>query len=86
MVPVSWRHDGMEITTTPAQAVAGEYPFTRYLLFYVSRPAGGSLPPLEREFIRLVLSREGQEIVSRSGYIPLPAVIVNESLNALSIP
>ncbi len=86
IVPVSWRHDGMERTSTPAQAVAGEYPFTRYLLFYVNRPAGGSLPPLEREFIRLVLSREGQEIVSRSGYIPLPAAIVNESLTSLSIP
>ncbi len=86
IVPVSWRHDGMERITTPAQAVTGEYPFTRYLLFYVNRPAGGSLPPLEREFIRMVLSREGQEIVSRSGYILLPAAIVNESLTALSIP
>ncbi len=86
IVPVSWRQDGMERTTTPAQAVTGEYPFTRYLLFYVNRPAGGSLPPLEREFIRMVLSREGQEVVSRSGYIPLPAAIVNESLTALSIP
>lgn len=84
IVPVSWRHAGAERITTPAQAVAGEYPFTRYLLFYVNRPDGGSLPPLEREFIRMVLSREGQEIVSRSGYIPLPAALAGESLNALA--
>lgn len=84
IVPVSWRHAGAERITTPAQAVAGEYPFTRYLLFYINRPAGGSLPPLEREFIRMVLSREGQEIVSRSGYIPLPAALAGESLDALA--
>ena len=84
IVPVSWRQAGEGRITTPAQAVAGEYPFTRYLLFYVNRPAGGSLPPLEREFIRMVLSREGQEIVSRSGYIPLPAALAGESLDALA--
>ena len=84
IVPVSWHHAGEERITTPAQAVDGEYPFTRYLLFYVNRPAGGSLPPLEREFIRMVLSREGQEIVSRSGYIPLPAALASESLGALA--
>ena len=85
IVPVSWQRDGVERTTAPEQAVAGEYPFTRYLLFYVNRPTGGSLPPLEREFIRLVLSRNGQEIVSRSGYIPLPAAVVNDTLAALSL-
>ncbi len=84
IVPVSWRHAGEERTATPAQAVAGEYPFTRYLLFYVNRPAGDLLPPLEREFIRMALSREGQEIVSRSGYIPLPAALAGESLSALA--
>ena len=86
IVPVSWRHDGRERTTSPAQAAAGAYPFARYLLFYVNRPPGGVLQPLEREFIRLVLSREGQEIVSRSGYVPLPAALVEESLGVLSIP
>ena len=85
IVPVSWQRDGVERTTAPEQAVAGEYPFTRYLLFYVNRPTGGSLPPLEREFIRLVLSRNGQEIVLRSGYIPLPAAVVNDTLAALSL-
>lgn len=85
IVPVSWQLDGEERTTTPEQAVAGEYPFTRYLLFYVNRPPGGSLPPLEREFIRLVLSRDGQEIVSRNGYIPLPAAVVRDTLAVLSI-
>lgn len=85
IVPVSWQLDGEDLTTTPEQAGDGEYPFTRYLLFYVNRPPGGSLPPLEREFIRLVLSRNGQEIVSRNGYLPLPAALVSDTLAALSI-
>ncbi len=86
IVPVSRPRDGADRIAVPAQAAAGGYPFTRYLLFYVNRPAGGALPPLEREFIRLVLSRQGQEIVSRSGYIPLPAALADESLTALSLP
>ena len=84
IVPVAWERDGVEHIATPDQAVSGEYPFDRYLLFYVNRPAGGVLPPLEREFIRMVLSRDGREIVSRSGYIPLPTNLANESLAALA--
>ncbi len=86
VVPVAFRQQGGQRLAMPAQAVSGEYPFSRYLLFYVNQPAGGALPPLEREFIRLVLSRDGQEIVSRSGHIPLPAELANATLTALATP
>ena len=85
IVPVRWRRDGVESTAEPTEATAGRYPFTRYLYFYVNQPPGGALPPLEREFIRMVLSRSGQEIVSRSGYIPLSAALAADSLATAAI-
>jgi phosphate transport system substrate-binding protein len=49
--------------------MAGRYPLDRHLYIYAARP----LSPLAREFLRLVLSREGQEAIAASpqGYLPL---------------
>jgi phosphate transport system substrate-binding protein len=52
--------------------LSGRYPLTRYLYVYVNKPPNAELTPVEREFLSFVLSREGQEIVSKDGYIPLP--------------
>ena len=59
------------LAPTRDNIVAGRYPLDRYLLIFTSRP----LSPLAREFLRLVLSREGQEAVAASsqGYLPLSA-------------
>jgi phosphate transport system substrate-binding protein len=38
---------------------------------------------LTREFLRFVLSREGQEIVVKDGFLPLPAAVVAEQLKKL---
>ena len=56
---------------TPENIVAGRYPLDRFLLIYARRP----LSPFAREFLRLVLSREGQEAVAASPqrYLPLSA-------------
>jgi len=64
--------DGEPVATTdPADVYAGRYPLARYLYIYVNRPPGGSLDPLRAEFLRFVLSRPGQEIVVKDGYLPL---------------
>ena len=50
---------------------SGRYPLDRFLLIYARQP----LEPVVREFLRLVLSREGQEIIAHGtlGYLPLNA-------------
>jgi len=60
------------IAPTESNIVAGRYPLDRHLLIYASRP----LSPLAREFLRLVLSREGQDAIAASpqGYLPLSAL------------
>jgi phosphate transport system substrate-binding protein len=67
--------DGVLGQPVTADMASGRYPLQRYLYFYVNRPAGGPLDPLAREFISFVLSREGQELVAKDHYLPLPAAI-----------
>jgi len=46
----------------------------------VNKEPGKPMPPLTTEFIKLVLSREGQEVVVKDGYIPLPAGVAKREL------
>ena len=58
--------------------VSGKYPLARYLYIYVNRAPGKPLDPLVHQFLKLVLSREGQEVVVKDGYLPLTVAIVSE--------
>ncbi len=57
---------------TGANAASGDYPLARYLYIYVNKHPTNGLRPVEAEFLRMVLSREGQEVVHRDGFVPLP--------------
>jgi phosphate transport system substrate-binding protein len=53
------------------------YPLVRNIYMFLNRRPGEPVEPKLREFLRYILSREGQDIVERSGgYLPLPADIV----------
>jgi len=62
---------------------SGKYPLSRYLFIYVNRAPGKPLDPLVKEYLKLILSKEGQEVVVKDGYLPLPASIVTEELKKL---
>ena len=66
-------------------AADGSYPLARFLYVAVNKHPNRDLNPLEREFMRMVLSRQGQEVVVRDGYIPLPASVVARFRNELGI-
>ena len=70
---------GEAVPATPEMALSGEYPLSRYLYMYVNKKPNEPLPPLEREFIKLVLSEEGQAIVNKDGYVAVsPEVAARE--------
>jgi phosphate transport system substrate-binding protein len=46
----------------------------------VNKNPSKPLDPLQLEFLRLVFSREGQEVVVKDGYMPLSAAIVKQEL------
>jgi len=66
-------------------AASGAYPLARFLYLYVNKHPNRDLDPLTREFLKLVLSREGQEVVVRDGFIPLPAAVAQQELAKLGI-
>ncbi len=61
----------------------GKYPLSRFLYVYINKAPGKPLDPLVQEYIKLILSREGQEVAVKDGYLPLPASIVKEELAKL---
>ncbi|MBB86850.1 phosphate ABC transporter substrate-binding protein PstS family protein [Abyssibacter sp.] len=54
-------------------AISGKYPLARVLYVYVNKHPNKPMSPLESEFLAMVLSKVGQEVVVKDGYIPLPA-------------
>ena len=68
------------IPATPEAAVSGKYPLGRFLWVYVNKAPNKGLLPIEREFLKMILSREGQDVVIKDGYIPLPEKVVEEYL------
>jgi len=51
--------------------VTGTYPLSRFLFLNIVKNPAKPLDPLVKEFIKYVLSYEGQEIVVKEGYLPL---------------
>ena len=82
-VPLTKKVGGKYIEATADNAVSGKYPLSRFLYVYVNKHPNKPLAPLEREFIKLVLSQQGQEVVVKDGYIPLPAKVVEKYLSKI---
>ena len=74
---------GGPVMANATTARDGSYPLARFLYVYVNKRPGTPLPPLQREFLRLVLSRAGQEIVGKDGYIPISAYTAARELRKL---
>ena len=67
----------------PETAVNGKYPLARALYIYVNKHPNRPLPPMEREFLRMVLSKRGQQVVVKDGYVPLPARLAERELSKI---
>src|SRR5216684_979398 len=60
------------------------YPLFDEVYFYIDREPGKPIDPKVKEFLRYVLSREGQDAVQRDAkYLPLTAAAVREQLKKL---
>jgi phosphate transport system substrate-binding protein len=82
-VPLAGK-DGQFYDTGAEDVLSGKYPLSRYLYVYYNAAPNKPLDPLVREFIKFVVSREGQEIVVKDGYLPVSAKIVAEELAKLN--
>lgn len=84
-VPLAPEDDEPFVAPTPENVMRGDYPLARFLYIYVNRHPTRGLQPLEREFLKLILSRQGQEVVVRDGYLPLPAALAEKQRSALGL-
>ena len=82
-VPLRKKASGKFIQASPDNAVSGAYPLSRFLYVYVNKHPNKNLAPLDKEFLKMVLSKQGQEVVIKDGYIPLPAKVVKKYLDML---
>ncbi|MEX1048371.1 MAG: PstS family phosphate ABC transporter substrate-binding protein, partial [Akkermansiaceae bacterium] len=75
--------DGVFHEANYENSLSGDYPLARFLMVYVNKKPGQSLDPLTLEFIKFVVSKEGQTIVEKDGYFPMPAEVANEVVESL---
>ena len=79
-VPLAKERGGEFVQATSENAISGDYPLARFLYVYINKEPGKPLAPLEREFLTMVMSQTGQNVVVKDGYIPLPAAVVEREL------
>ena len=65
-------------------ALSGDYPLARFLVVYVNKKPGESLDLMTLEFLKFVLSKEGQMVVEKDGYFPVPAEVAAEVVESLT--
>ena len=83
-VPLS-KKGGEAFEANEVNALAGKFPLARFFFVYVNKAPNKPLAPLEAEFLKMVLSQQGQQVVAKDGYIPLPAKIVEKTRKDLGL-
>jgi phosphate transport system substrate-binding protein len=69
---------------TTASLIAQDYPLVRIIPAFVDRAPGRPMEPAVREFLRFILSRDGQQaLLQESGYLPLGREAIRQALEKL---
>lgn len=84
-VPLKAKGAEKAFEATKENAYNGDYPLSRALFLYVNYKPNSDLDALRREFIKFVLSKEGQEIVIKDGYYPVPSTMAEASLKSVGL-
>jgi len=82
-VPITLKEGRHFVEAKEENVLNGSYPLARFLYIYINKKPGQPLDPLVCEFVRFILSKEGQEIVLKDGYLSLPASIVEKELKKI---
>jgi len=82
-VPLSVKKGGPAAEANYKNVLSGKYPLSRMLYIYVAKKPGQPLPKMTEEFLKYVLSKEGQQIVVKDGYDPLTSALAAKQLKSL---
>lgn len=83
-IPLS-KKGGEAFEASEENALAGKFPLSRFFYVYVNKAPNQPLSPLDAEFVKMMLSKQGQEVVMKDGYIPLPAKVAEKTLKELGL-
>jgi phosphate transport system substrate-binding protein len=84
VLDLAWTSAGPYVKFTLENLQNRSYPLFSDQSMWYSRKPGARLDPKIREFLRYLLSRQGQQLVMEDGkYLPLTATAVREGLNKL---
>ncbi len=84
-VPLAPKPGAKAVVPEPKNAYSGDYPLSRFLFMSVNHKPGTSLDPLRREFLRYVLSANGQSDVKKDGYLPVTGPIAKRAMENIGI-
>jgi phosphate transport system substrate-binding protein len=84
VLPLAWKNGGPYVPYSLDTVQDRSYPLFDHIYAYFDRDAGRPMNPIVYEFVRFIVSREGQEAVMRDGkYLPLTAGVAKEQLERL---
>jgi len=84
-IPLAAEEGGEFIAPTSENAASGEYPLSRYLYVYINKNPNRDLDPLTREFVKMLYSKTGQEVVDHYGFVTIPNAVGQRVLTELGI-
>ncbi|PLW83504.1 phosphate-binding protein [Kineobactrum sediminis] len=85
VLPLAVEQGAPFIEAKRENAADGSYPLSRYLYVYINKNPNQELTPLAREFVKMLYSKTGQEIVHRDGFVPLPNALGQRVMADLGI-
>ena len=84
-VPIAAKPGEKCFDATADNAYAGDFPISRFLYVYINKNPNQKLDPVRGEFVKFMLSRQGQEATIKDGYFPMTAEIAAEDIKALDL-
>jgi phosphate transport system substrate-binding protein len=82
-LPLAKKEGQPFVTAEASHALDGTYPLARVLYVYINKHPNRPLDTMQLEFLKMVLSKQGQETVERDGYIPLPSAMAAKAMAEL---
>jgi len=84
-VPLASYYGGKCYDATEDVTLTSKYPISRYLYVYVNKPPNQPLDPLRAEFVKYILSKDGQTLTEKGGFFPITNEIRESELTKLGI-
>jgi len=84
-VPLASYYGGTCYDAAAEPTLSGKYPIARYLCVYVNKKPAQALDPPRAEFVKYILSKDGQEQTEKDGFYSITNEIREQELTKLGI-